>query len=213
MMRFVLLGCPGVGKGTQASLLAKKLNIPKISTGDILRSAIEQKNPLGEKAKVYIHEGKLVPDDIVIEIIKERLKGKDCQRGFILDGFPRTTVQAEALTHITSVDIVFYLRVEKNELIKRLEGRRTCVQCAQMYHMEFNPPKKEGKCDDCGGKLIQRKDDERKTILHRFEQYDILTKPLLKHYQDQKLITEIDGLGGVSQIFQRILEFIKNDYL
>ncbi len=208
-MKLILLGPPGVGKGTQANLLEKKFQIPKISTGDILRSEIQSQSVLGKKAQQFIHDGKLVPDEIVVGIIKQRLQKPDCNPGFILDGFPRTLPQAEALKKITSIDHIIYLKVEKEELIRRLEGRRTCSRCAKMYHITFTPPKKESVCDECGGDLIQRKDDHRETISKRFQEYDHLTKPLLDYYKKQKNLKEIDGLASVEEVFKHVLEKVE----
>ncbi len=209
-MRLILLGPPGVGKGTQANLLVEKLNIPKISTGDILRRSIEEKTALGLKAQEYMNAGKLVPDEVVVGIIENRLKSSDCKNGFILDGFPRTKVQAEALNKITSIEKVVSLSVEEKDVILRLEGRRTCQSCAKMYHVEFSPSKKEGFCDQCGGTLIQRKDDQRKTIEKRLEEYRRLTLPLLDYYRKLKLLKEIHGEGSVQSVFDRILLSLKS---
>ena len=204
-MKLILLGPPGVGKGTQANLLEKKIQVPKISTGDILRGEIQGQTELGKKAERFIHDGKLVPDDVVIDIIKNRLQKSDCRSGFILDGFPRTLPQAQALKKITSIDYVIYLKVEEEELIRRLEGRRTCFRCAKMYHVLFTPPKKESICDDCGGDLIQRKDDHRDTISKRLQEYDRLTKPLLEYYKKQKNLKEVNGLASVEDVFKCLL--------
>ena len=204
-MKLILLGPPGVGKGTQANLLEKKIQSPKISTGDILRNEIQSQSDLGQKAQQFIHEGKLVPDDVVIGIIKNRLQKSDCQPGFILDGFPRTLPQAEALKKITPIDHVIYLKVDEEELIQRLEGRRTCLRCAKMYHILFTPPKTESICDDCGGDLIQRKDDHRDTISKRLQEYDRLTKPLLAYYKKQKNLKEVNGLESIETVFKHLL--------
>lgn len=204
-MKLILLGSPGVGKGTQANLLEKKFQIPKISTGDILRREIQSQSALGQKAQQFINDGKLVPDEVVIGIIKNRLQKSDCRAGFILDGFPRTLPQVEALKKITPIDHVIYLKGKEEELIRRLEGRRTCSQCAKMYHVTFTPPKKESVCDDCGGDLIQRKDDHRETIAKRLQEYDRLTKPLLEYYKNQKILKEVDGLASVEDVFKSLL--------
>lgn len=204
-MKLILLGSPGVGKGTQANLLEKKFQIPKISTGDILRREIQSQSALGQKAQQFINDGKLVPDEVVIGIIKNRLQKSDCRAGFILDGFPRTLPQVEALKKITPIDHVIYLKGKEEELIRRLEGRRTCSQCAKMYHVSFTPPKKESVCDDCGGDLIQRKDDHRETIAKRLQEYDRLTKPLLEYYKNQKILKEVDGLASVEDVFKSLL--------
>ena len=212
-LRLVLLGPPGVGKGTQANLLSDKFRIPKISTGDILRKAIEDNSPLGQIAKKTIGQGKLVADDVVIGIIEERLKKEDCKKGFILDGFPRTVPQADALSQITSIDHVISIEVRSSEIVKRLEGRRTCKRCQKMFHLEFQPPKKEGICDDCQGELIHRKDDGRATIEKRLKEYQEQTAPLLEYYTEN--IRSIDGMGEIQEIFFRILKKIEggNDHL
>ncbi len=207
-MKLILLGPPGVGKGTQANLLEKKFQIPKISTGDILRSEIQSQSSLGQKAQQFINDGKLVPDEVVIGIIKNRLQKSDCRQGFILDGFPRTLPQAEALKKITPIDHVIYLKCGEEELIKRLEGRRTCSRCAKMYHIIFTSPKKESVCDECGGDLVQRKDDHRQTIAKRLQEYDRLTKPLLSYYKTEKNLKSVDGLAAVEDVFKRLLTMV-----
>lgn len=208
-LKLVLLGPPGVGKGTQAALLSERFGIPKIATGDILRSEIAEDSPLGKIAKQTIGQGKLVSDDIVIEIIKDRLKNKDCERGFILDGFPRTVVQADALSHITDIDSVVSMDVDHQEIIHRLEGRRTCGRCQKMCHLEFHPPRKEGMCDDCGGALFQRKDDHRETIEKRLLEYDRMTKPLLKYYEGRKKLFSVNGMGSTQEVFSKILSVLR----
>jgi len=200
-----MLGPPGVGKGTQADLLASKFNLPKIATGDILRNEIKAGTPLGRIAQKTIGQGKLVADDIVIQIIEERLKKEDCAKGYILDGFPRTVAQAEALSKIATIDRVLSMKVDNDIIIKRLEGRRTCSNCQRMYHLSFHKPKKEGICDACGSELIRRKDDNRVTIEKRLVEYDQMTKPLITHYRDQKILREVDGLGSMEDVFARIL--------
>lgn len=206
--RFILLGPPGVGKGTQALLLSQKFGIPKIATGDILRKEIETESPLGKIARQTIGQGKLVSDEIVIQIIKDRLRAKDCEHGFILDGFPRTVIQADALSQITDIDAVVSLDVDPAEIIRRLEGRRTCSQCQKMYHLQFHPPKKAEICDDCGGALFQRKDDHRETIERRLLEYDRMTKPLLNYYRERKKLSTVTGKGTVEGIFSKILSVL-----
>jgi len=207
--RLILLGPPGVGKGTQANFLVKEYCIPKISTGDMFREAISKKTALGKTAQEFIQQGKLVPDDAVIQMVHQRLKNADCKKGFILDGFPRTLVQAKALSEIIPIDGVISLMVDEQELIQRLEGRRTCVGCTKMFHATFSPPKKDNVCDDCGGELVQRQDDYRETIQKRFVEYRNLTKPLLKYYEEQKLLKEVNGLGTPEEIFERLLLILK----
>ena len=205
-MKLVLLGPPGVGKGTQAHLLSDKLGIPKISTGDILRQAVAQNTPLGRTAKKTIGQGKLVSDDVMIGIIDEKLRQSDCSDGFILDGFPRTLPQADALAVITPIDAALSFFVNSDELIERLEGRRTCKRCQKMYHVQFNPPKQAGMCDVCGGDLFQRRDDHRETIEKRLKEYQKQTAPLLDYYRKKHYLKEVDGMGEISQVFRRVLE-------
>ncbi|MBI4041147.1 MAG: adenylate kinase [Deltaproteobacteria bacterium] len=205
----ILLGPPGVGKGTQAKRLVEAFHVPQISTGDMFRSAILSGTSLGKEASGYIQQGKLVPDDIVIKMVQDRLSKPDCEDGFILDGFPRTLAQAKALDEVQTIDYVIALQVEKEKLIERLEGRRTCEQCGQMFHLFFHPPQKTGTCDKCGGHLIQRKDDQKETIEKRMNEYDKMTRPLFSYYQDKKLLRSIDGLGSIEEVFSRIYKAVK----
>lgn len=213
-MRLIFLGPPGAGKGTQAKMLIDRYGIPQISTGDILRAAVKEGTPLGKKAKEYMDAGKLVTDDIVIGIIEERLKQDDCKKGFILDGFPRTVAQAEALDKMLKdlnmpLDKVLALIVPDEELLKRLTGRRTCKACGQMYHVIFDPPKKEGICDKCGGELYQRADDNEETIKNRLSVYHSQTAPLLEYYKKQGLLREIDGTATPEEIFKKIIDVLE----
>ena len=210
-MNLILLGGPGAGKGTQAKKLIKKYQIPQISTGDILRAAVKEGTEMGKKAKEFMDAGQLVPDEVVIGIIKDRLKEPDCQKGFILDGFPRTVPQAEALEKVLSdmskkIDHVVSIDVDEEELVTRLTGRRTCKDavCGQMYHVKFTPPKKEGVCDKCGGELYQRDDDNETTVRSRLATYNQATKPLIDHYKAKGLIRPIPGVGGIDDIFTNI---------
>ena len=208
-MNLILLGPPGAGKGTQAQKIVDRYHIPQISTGDILRVAVKGKTPLGAKAKEFMDQGKLVPDDLVIGIIEERLKASDCRPGFILDGFPRTIAQGEALQPILakmgkSIDHVINIEVEDEELVRRLTGRRTCKNCGAMFHMIFYPPQKEGLCDRCGGPLYQRDDDKEETIRTRLKEYQRQTAPLIQHYQGKKKLRSIPGTGEQDRIFERI---------
>jgi adenylate kinase len=213
-MDLILLGPPGSGKGTQAKRMVERYHIPQISTGDMLRAALKEKTPLGLEAKQYMDQGKLVPDEVVVGIVRERLKAPDCQGGFILDGFPRTVPQAEALgTTLKAmnrgIDHVISIEVANAELLKRLGGRRTCRNCGVMYHLMFDPPKKEGVCDKCGGELYQRDDDQEKTIRARLKVYDKQTAPLIAYYRGMGLLRTIDGIGEVEDIFQRIVTAIE----
>jgi adenylate kinase len=212
-MNLILLGPPGAGKGTQAQLMVDRYHIPQISTGDILRAAVKDKTPLGVKAKGFMDQGKLVPDELVIGIIEERLKAADCHPGFILDGFPRTIAQAEALQPILSkmgrsIDHVVNIEVEDEELVRRLTGRRTCKSCGAMFHIVFHAPKREGVCDRCGGTLYQREDDKEETIRTRLKEYQKQTAPLIQYYQRKKTIRSIQGVGGQEQIFEQIVRLL-----
>jgi len=212
-MNLVLLGPPGAGKGTQAKMMIDRYRIPQISTGDILRAALKERTPLGLKAKEYMDKGLLVPDEVVIDIIKDRLKEADCQNGYILDGFPRTVAQAQALDKVltamnSGIDHVISIEVEKGELIKRLTGRRTCRQCGRGYHVIFDPPLNKDLCDKCQGELYQRDDDNEDTVRNRLEVYDSQTFPLIQFYKEKGLVRSIDGQGGIQQIFDRIVKVL-----
>lgn len=213
-MRLILLGPPGAGKGTQAKLLTERFNIQQISTGDILRRSVQDKTDLGLKAKLYMDQGKLVPDDVVIEIIKERLENKDCIAGFILDGFPRTIQQAEALTQALekigkNIDHIIDIEVNYDNLIQRLTGRRVCKDCGEGYHEISNQPKTEGRCDQCGGSLYQRNDDKEETIQKRFEVYKKETEPLKDFYRKIGKLETVKGLGGIQEIYSKIENLIQ----
>jgi len=206
------LGGPGAGKGTQAKLLIEKYQIPQISTGDILRAAVKEGTAMGKKAKEYMDAGQLVPDEVVIGIIEDRLKQADAQKGFILDGFPRTVPQAEALDATlkkmgSKIDHVLSIEVDEEELVTRLTGRRTCknLACGQMFHIQFTPPKKEGVCDKCGSDLYQRDDDNETTVRSRLTTYNQATKPLIDYYSKQGMVKTIKGVGGINDIFNKIV--------
>ena len=209
-MNLILLGPPGAGKGTQAQMIAESDHIPQISTGDILRKAVKEGTPLGKKAKVFMDQGKLVPDEVAIGIIDERLREPDCNPGFILDGFPRTTSQAEALQPILSkmgksIDHVINIEVDTEELVRRLTGRRIWKNCGAMFHILFHPPRLEGMCDRCGGSLYQREDDKEETIRTRLNEYQRQTAPLIEYYQLKNLLRSVRGVGGEKEIFERIV--------
>jgi adenylate kinase len=209
-MNLILLGPPGAGKGTQAQMIAESYQLPQISTGDILRKAVKEGTSLGKKAKVFMDQGKLVPDEVVIGIIDERLRKPDCNLGFILDGFPRTASQAEALQSILSkmgksIDHVINIEVDTEELVRRLTGRRTCKNCGTMFHIFFHPPRVEGICDRCDGPLYQREDDKEETIRVRLNEYQKQTAPLIEYYQLKNLLRSIRGVGGEKEIFERIV--------
>lgn len=213
-MRLVLLGPPGAGKGTQGKLLQEHFGIPQISTGDILRTAVKDGTPLGRQAKEYMDRGELVPDPVIIDIVEERLSAPDCRDGFLLDGFPRTVAQAQALEEMLAgralaLDGAISLKVPRKELVKRLSGRRTCRQCGTMYHIRFNPPKNDLVCDNCGGELYQRDDDREETIEARMEVYDRESAPLHEHFRELGVLYEVDGTRTTDQVFQQILRKLK----
>ena len=198
-MKLVLLGAPGAGKGTQAEIISEKYNIPTISTGNIIRAALKKGTEMGLKAKAYIDSGRLVPDDVVIGIIKERLAQDDCKNGFILDGFPRTIPQAEALDEMrVTIDTALSIEVADREIVKRMSGRRVCEKCGASYHTEYKKPKAEGVCDACGGALVVRKDDEIETVLDRLDIYHKQTEPLKNYYKSQGKLIEVAGQDQVS---------------
>ncbi len=208
-MRLVLLGAPGAGKGTQAKMLIEKYGIPQISTGDILRKAVSDGTPLGKEAKIIMDKGELVTDEIVIGLVKERLAQDDCKNGYILDGFPRTTPQAEELDNVLTamnspLDVALSVDVDKNDLMQRLTGRRTCNGCQQMYNVHFTPPQKEGVCDKCGGELMQRGDDKEDTIKNRLEVYEKSTAPLIDYYGKKGILKSVEGVGSIDDIFNKI---------
>jgi adenylate kinase len=214
MKRFIFLGAPGAGKGTQADKLSAKYKIPQISTGDILRQAVKEKTPLGQKAFLYMQTGKLVPDDLVIAIIKERLKAKDCQKGFILDGFPRTVFQAETLDQVLAqadmtVDHVVYFEVPEDHLIKRLSGRRVCRSCGTNYNIYFNPSPQNSICQKCGGELYQREDDQVETIKNRLKVYQQQTEPVIGFYRNKNRLISINGLGDMDMIFNTLMTVLE----
>ncbi len=208
-MRLLLLGPPGSGKGTQAKLLVERLGIPQISTGDMLREAVKGGTALGEEARRYMAQGALVPDAVVIGLVRERLLQPDCRRGYILDGFPRTLAQAEALRKTldelgTPLDHVVSLEVPTEELIARIAGRRTCRTCGAMYHVRFSPSRVDGRCDVCGGETAQREDDQEATVRRRLEVYAAQTAPLIRFYEGEGLLRCVQGSGTVPEIFQDI---------
>jgi adenylate kinase len=214
-MDIILLGPPGSGKGTQAQKMMERYHIPQISTGDILRGAVKEQTPLGVEAKGYMDQGKLVPDEVVVGIVRERLKGSDCDGGIILDGFPRTVPQAEALDTTLGeikreINHVVSIEVPNEELVRRLTGRRTCRNCGAMYHIIFGPPTKEGVCDKCGGELYQRDDDQEETIRARLRVYEEQTAPLISYYRGKGLLRTIDGVGEIEEIFRNIVQAIED---
>jgi adenylate kinase len=215
MMDFILLGPPGAGKGTQAKLMIDKWNTPQVSTGDILRAAVREGTELGVEAKGFMDRGELVPDRVVIGIIAERLREEDAAAGFILDGFPRTIPQAEALQEILdelgrNIDHVISIEVDDEELVTRLTGRRMCKGCGESFHVVFNPSAKEGVCDRCGDELYQRDDDKEETIRQRLAVYSEQTQPLIAYYEKQGKLRRIEGTGSIEEIFSRVLNAAGN---
>jgi len=209
----VLLGPPGAGKGTQAKMLVDKYGIPQISTGDILREAVKSGTQLGIEANSYMSRGVLVPDEVVIGIVKERLKKGDCGKGYILDGFPRTIAQADALFSYLNecgcpITKVIDIKVPKEQLVIRLSGRRVCRSCGAGYHTEFNPSKGGGKCDRCGSELFQRDDDREDVVIKRLETYEAQTTPLAEYYKKNGLLKTINGIGDVEAIFNDICKIV-----
>lgn len=213
-MRIVLLGAPGAGKGTQAKKLIEKYKIPQISTGDLLRAAVKEGTNLGKEAKSYMDKGELVPDSVVLGMVKERLAQDDCKAGYILDGFPRNTSQAEALDKMLSdmgmaLKLALNVDVPLDALMKRLTGRRTCKQCGQMYNIFFGPSKVEGKCDKCPGELFQRDDDKEATIKNRLDVYTAQTAPLIDYYTKKGIVTTVDGMGDIEAIFTQVCKILE----
>jgi adenylate kinase len=213
-MVLLLLGAPGSGKGTQAKFLIDALKIPQLSTGDMLRAAVKAETRLGVEAASYMQKGMLVPDALVLGLIEERIQQPDCKNGFILDGFPRNTAQADALKNVLAkvgkqIDRVVAIDVNEAELIQRLAGRRTCKGCGAGYHTSFQAPKSPGVCDKCGGELIQRNDDQEDVIRQRLVVYSQQTAPLLDYYADSGRLRKVAGVGAPQEIFKRISEVLK----
>jgi len=207
-MNIVLLGPPGIGKGTVAVKLSKKLNIPHIATGDMLRENVSKKTELGLKAKSFMDKGGLVPDDLVIEMIKERLQRDDCKNGFILDGFPRTINQAEEISKVVKIDKVVNIQASDDVIVDRLSKRKVCEQCGFIYHLEYIKPNREGICDKCDGILYQREDDKTEAVKERLKVYKEKTEPLIKYYKDKNLLADVDGSGTPDEEFELVLEAV-----
>jgi len=213
-MKLILLGPPGAGKGTQAKMLTERFSIPQISTGDILRAAVKDGTPMGLKAKQYMDAGGLVPDEVVVGIVRDRLQEADCINGFILDGFPRTVAQADALqTSLEemdkALDRVISLEVDAEALVERLTGRRTCKDCGRGYHVKFDPPREDAICDACGGSLFQRGDDQEETIRKRLQVYADQTSPLISYYRDADVLIELDGMQPIPQVQEKMLSLLQ----
>ena len=202
-MKIILLGAPGAGKGSQAKMMVEEYGIPQLSTGDLLRAAVHAGTPLGLEARKFMDAGKLVPDDVVIGLVRERLKEPDCAGGFILDGFPRTVAQAEALGRITPIDAVIDIEVPHGVIIERLTARRSCKSCGQVYNLVSIPPRVPGVCDKCGGELYQRDDDREETILERLETYEAQTRPLIGYYAERGILHTVQGGDTVEDTFGR----------
>jgi adenylate kinase len=213
-VRLVLVGPPGAGKGTQAQFLSSHLSIPKISTGDIFRDNVSHGTALGRRAQAYMERGDLVPDEVTIAMVTDRLADDDTGAGFLLDGFPRNVPQAETLKKMlsawdTRLDVVLELVVDDDEVVRRLSGRRTCRRCGRVWHATFDPPSQPGICDDCGGELFQRDDDREETIRHRLEVYQQQTSPLISFYADEGILLGIDATGPVDEITDRALNALR----
>jgi adenylate kinase len=216
-MNLILMGLPGAGKGTQAERIVEKYGLPHISTGDMFRAAIKEETELGKKAKAFMDSGELVPDDVTIGIVRERLGKPDCQKGFLLDGFPRTTEQAVALDQMLAdthrhIDAVLYIKVNREKLMARLTGRRICSQCGATFHIVFNPTRVDGVCDKCGGALMQRKDDHEDTVNARLEVNVKQQQPLLDFYDEKGCLKEIDGDRDINDVFQSVKAILPGQY-
>jgi adenylate kinase len=213
-VRLVLVGPPGAGKGTQAQFIASHFSVPKISTGDIFRANVSEGTDLGIEAKKYMDAGDLVPDEVTIAMVKDRLTHDDTTEGFLLDGFPRTVHQAEVLDKVlavqtTSLTVVLELVVDDEEVVRRLSGRRTCRRCGHVWHQDFDPPSRDGICDRCGGELFQRDDDSEQTIRHRLEVYADQTSPLIGYYGDRGLLRGVDATGPVEDVTERAINALR----
>ena len=212
-MKIIMLGAPGAGKGTQAKRIAEKYGIPHVSTGDIFRSNIKNGTELGMKAKAYMDAGNLVPDEITIGMLLDRIHGEDCKNGYVLDGFPRTIPQAESLTAALQkqgekMDYAVDVDVPDEAIISRMSGRRACLACGATYHIEFNPPKKEGICDQCGEPLVLRNDDKPETVKNRLDVYHRQTQPLIDYYKKEGILAQVDGTQSMDQVFEDIVKIL-----
>ena len=215
-MKIVLLGPPGAGKGTQAKSISNKYSIPHISTGDIVRKNISENTPLGVEAKSYMDKGQLVPDEVTINMVKDRLQQADCENGYLLDGFPRTVAQAEALNSFLiergeQLDTALLIKVPNEFILERMTGRRVCPSCGASYHVKFNPPTNGDKCDLCGSEIIQRKDDTVETVKERLDVYEKETQPLIDYYANKQLLSEVDGTKAINEVFRGICEILGNN--
>lgn len=212
-MRIIMLGAPGAGKGTQAARIAEEYHIPHISTGDIFRANIKGGTELGKKAKSYMDAGKLVPDELVCDLVADRIAQDDCREGYILDGFPRTIPQAEALEKAaadlnTKIDYAVNIDVPDEAIIERMSGRRACLKCGATYHVQYNPPKEDGKCDNCGADLVQREDDKPETVKTRLDVYHSQTQPLIDFYKNKNILVTVDGTQPMDEVFSSIKKIL-----
>ena len=212
-MKLIMLGAPGAGKGTQAKRIAAKYGIPHISTGDIFRANIKNGTELGKKAQTYMDQGLLVPDELVCDLVVDRIQQSDCEKGYVLDGFPRTIPQAEALTAAleklgTSIDYAINVEVPDENILKRMGGRRACLSCGATYHIEFNPTKKEGICDACGAETVLRDDDKPETVQKRLDVYHTQTQPLIDYYTKAGKLAEVDGTQNMDDVFAAIVDLL-----
>ena len=212
-MKIVLLGPPGAGKGTQAKSISNRYSIPHISTGDIFRKNISEETPLGIQAKQYIDNGQLVPDEVTINMVKDRLTWEDCKNGYLLDGFPRTVAQAEALQEFLvsrneNLDTALCIEVPSSFILERMTGRRVWLSCGDSYHVKFNPPSVEGVCDVCGDNVIQRKDDVEETVKERLDVYERQTQPLIDFYKEKNLLSTVDGTKAINEVFESICNIL-----
>ena len=212
-MKIIMLGAPGAGKGTQAKMIAEKFNIPHISTGDIFRANIKNGTELGKKAKEYMDKGQLVPDELTVEILLDRVAGDDCKNGYVLDGFPRTIPQADVLDkELTKlgdkVDFAINVDVPDENIVRRMSGRRACLKCGATYHIEHIPPKKEGICDKCGSELVQRDDDKPETVQNRLSVYHEQTQPLIDYYNKKNILKSVDGTKDMQEVFSDIVNIL-----
>ena len=212
-MKLIMLGAPGAGKGTQAKRIAAKYGIPHISTGDIFRANIKNGTELGKKAQTYMDQGLLVPDELVCDLVVDRIQQSDCEKGYVLDGFPRTIPQAEALTAAleklgTSIDYAINVEVPDENILRRMGGRRACLSCGATYHIEFNPTKKEGICDACGAETVLRDDDKPETVQKRLDVYHTQTQPLIDYYTKAGKLAEVDGTQNIDDVFAAIVDLL-----
>lgn len=215
-MKVVLFGPPGAGKGTQAKSICNRYSIPHISTGDIFRKNISENTPLGIEAKKYIDDGQLVPDEVTINMVKDRLQAEDCKMGYLLDGFPRTVHQANALEEFLSdrkesLDTALLIQVPSEFILERMTGRRVCPSCGASYHVKFNPTKIESKCDVCGSDIIQRKDDSEETVKERLAVYERQTQPLIEYYKGKDLLSVVDGTKAINEVFESICKILGSE--